>query len=80
MMAIFNIHLRKLAKLVETKGIKLTVSEGAKKQIAEQGFSPEFGARPLIGTIRSELTRPISKMIIKEELVAGNELTVGLKG
>lgn len=76
MLQIFDIHLNKLAKLVEAQGIRMSVSEQAKKQVAMAGFSPEFGARPLISVIRTQLSRPISKMLIKGELKAGDNLEV----
>lgn len=77
---IFNIHLRKLRKRLEAQGIRLEVSDEAQKYVATSGFSPEFGARPLIGEIRRQLSRPISKMIIRNELQAGNLLQVNLGG
>ncbi|MEO0583554.1 MAG: ATP-dependent Clp protease ATP-binding subunit, partial [Bacteroidota bacterium] len=77
---IFDIHLRKLIKLLKAQGIQLTLTDEAKKHIAMAGFNPTFGARPLIGEIRMQLTRPISKMIIKGEAKAGDTLEVGLNG
>ena len=75
---IFDIHLRKLKKLLTAQGISLTLTEEARSKVAMAGFNPTFGARPLIGEIRQQLTRPISKMIIKGEVKAGDTLQVGL--
>lgn len=40
------------------------------------GFSPEFGARPIIGIIRKELRRPLSKLIIAGKVKSGDEVEV----
>ncbi len=75
---IFRIQLKKLAWLLENQGIQLTLSEKAEEKVAFDGFNPEFGARPLIGEIRRQLARPVSKMIIKGEIKAGDHVHVDL--
>ena len=40
------------------------------------GFSPQFGARPIIGIIRKELRRPMSKLIISGKMKAGDTVEV----
>ncbi|WP_288427519.1 ATP-dependent Clp protease ATP-binding subunit [uncultured Spirosoma sp.] len=73
---IFNIHLRDLEELLTKQGITLVLTDDAREQLALGGFSPRYGARPLKGVIRSQLRRPISKMIIAGELGKGDTLTI----
>ena len=77
---IFDIHLKGLLKLLEEQGIKFEMTPEAHKAVAMRGFNPEYGARPVLGTIRKELRNPLSKMIISGEVKAGDTVQVGLKG
>jgi ATP-dependent Clp protease ATP-binding subunit ClpA len=75
---IFDIHLKELTQLLSKQGITLEISPEAKKQIAFEGFTPKYGVRPLKGVIRNKLRRPISRMIILEEIKKGSKVMVGL--
>ena len=46
--------------------------------LAHKGFTPKYGARQVAGVIRNYLRRPISRLIINEELGKGKSLEVGL--
>ena len=73
---IFDIHLKELTKLLVKQGITLEISNEAKKQISFEGFTPKYGVRPLKGVIRNKLRRPISRMIILEEVQKGSLIRV----
>jgi ATP-dependent Clp protease ATP-binding subunit ClpB len=73
---IFDIHLKNLLKLLDLQGIRLEIDDEAKKKLAMSGFTPKYGARPIIGIIRSKLRRPLSKMIIAGEIGKGSAVTV----
>ena len=73
---IFGIHLKGLVKLLDEQNITLKIDDDTKKAIAMMGFSPQFGARPIIGIIRKELRRPMSKLIISGKLKAGDTVEV----
>lgn len=76
---IFDIHLKKeLLQLLEKLDITLNIDEKDKEQIALMGFTPEYGARPIKGTIRNQLKRPLSRMIISNEIQKGDSLKVTL--
>ena len=68
---ILNIQLASLYSLLQKQGITLTISPEAKKELARMGFTPQYGARPLAGVIRSQIRRPLSRKIISKELEAG---------
>ena len=75
---IFNIHLKKLVSILAKKGIELNISDEAKKMLAHKGYTPKYGARPLKGVIRTELRKPISKMIIVGKVSEGTKINVTL--
>jgi ATP-dependent Clp protease ATP-binding subunit ClpB len=74
---IFDIHLKELIQLLTKQGITLEISPEAKKHIAFEGFTPKYGVRPLKGVIRNKLRRPISRMIILEEVKKGSVIKIG---
>lgn len=75
---IFNIHLKGLLKTLKEQNISLEISDDAKHQIAMRGFNTQYGARPILGIIRKEIRRPLSKMIISGDIKAGNKVTLRL--
>lgn len=73
---IFNIHLRNLLKTLNEQDIKLTVDDKAVHKIAMSGFNAQYGARPILGILRKDIRRPLSKMIIAGELNSGDSVTL----
>jgi len=76
---IFDIHLKGLLKLLEEQHITLTIEEEAKHAIAMSGFNAQFGARPIIGIIRKEIRRPLSKMIISGQIKSGDNVLLEIE-
>ena len=76
---IFSIHLKGLVKLLTEQNIQFKIDDETKQAIAMLDFSPQFGARPIIGTIRKELRRPLSKMIISGKLKSGDTVEVKME-
>ncbi|BAV05365.1 ATP-dependent Clp protease ATP-binding subunit ClpA [Filimonas lacunae] len=75
---IFNIQLTSLLNPLHRLGIALNITDDARKQLALSGFSPQYGARQISGVIRSQLSRPISRMIVNEEVQKGHTIVVSL--
>lgn len=73
---ILEINLKDLHAALEKQQISLTITPAAKSKIAVLGFTPEYGARPLHGAIRSQVRRPLSKKIIAGELTPGTTITL----
>jgi ATP-dependent Clp protease ATP-binding subunit ClpB len=73
---IFNIQLKSLHNSLTRLGMSLKISDEAVKNLALNGFSSKYGARQISGVIRSQLARPISKMIVREEVKSGQNLSV----
>ena len=78
LLMIFDIQFNGLRKLLDRQGIAIEISDDARKLLAYKGFTPKYGARQVAGVIRNYLRRPISRLIIKDELSKGKILKVGL--
>lgn len=76
---ILEIHLKSLYKTLENKKIHLEIEQVAKERLAVLGFNPQYGARPLIGVIRSYLRRPLSRKIISNEISENANLKLTYK-
>ncbi|GEL20836.1 ATP-dependent Clp protease ATP-binding subunit [Pseudonocardia asaccharolytica] len=73
---ITRLLLARTAERLAGQDIGLDVSEAALDWIAERGYQPELGARPLRRTIARELDSRLSRMIIGGELRAGRRVRV----
>ncbi len=65
---IVNIQLNSLKALVEPTGIQLSFSDYVIEFLAENGFDPQFGARPLKRLIQKEIINPLSKKILAGDI------------
>ncbi|HUR64766.1 MAG TPA: ATP-dependent chaperone ClpB [Chitinophagaceae bacterium] len=65
---IVQIQLNALKRLVAESGIQLQFSEYALEFLAEQGFDPQFGARPLKRLIQKEIVNQLSKRILAGDI------------
>jgi ATP-dependent Clp protease ATP-binding subunit ClpB len=66
--AIIRIQLQQLKNLVAQSGIQLEFSEYLLEYLAENGFDPQFGARPLKRLIQKELVNKLSKKILAGDI------------
>lgn len=73
---IFDIHIRNLMKSLNEQDIKLEIDDTARQYITKVGFNTHYGARPVLGIIRKEIRRPLSKMIISGDLVPGDTVII----
>jgi ATP-dependent Clp protease ATP-binding subunit ClpB len=73
---IVDIQLARLAKRLAERRLAIRLSEKAKEYLAERGYDPMYGARPLKRTIQREVEGPLSKAILKGEIREG--MTVGV--
>jgi ATP-dependent Clp protease ATP-binding subunit ClpB len=65
---IVRIQLNKLTELLNQSGIELQFSDYALEFLADQGFDPQFGARPLKRLIQKEIVNTLSKKILAGEI------------
>lgn len=79
-MSIVDINLTELNKQLIEKGLTIEISHEAKDWLAEKGYSPSFGARPLRQTIQKFIEDPLSDEMLKGKYENGGVVEVGLQG
>ncbi|WP_243303455.1 ATP-dependent Clp protease ATP-binding subunit ClpA [Geothrix oryzisoli] len=72
-------HLRELEEQLKEKGVSLVCTPPARAWLAEKGYDPAFGARPMARLIERELRRPLAEAILFGPLAKGGTATVDLK-
>ncbi|GHV92021.1 chaperone protein ClpB [Spirochaetia bacterium] len=72
---IVEIQIARLISRLEDRKIDLKLSKAAKEFLAERGYDPLFGARPLKRTIQGELENPLAKLIIAGKIKEGDTVT-----
>ncbi|MDR0599670.1 MAG: ATP-dependent chaperone ClpB [Treponema sp.] len=72
---IVDIQFARLADRLAERKITLTLSSAAKTWLAERGYDPQFGARPLKRTIQGELENPLAKAVIAGQIKEGDTVT-----
>jgi len=73
---IARLQTRNLINRLKGTGMDVNINDDALDLIAQKGYDPVYGARPLKRIIQKELESPISKMIISGELPEGGVLTI----
>ena len=76
---IIDITLDDLYRRLEGMGYHLSLTLEAKKFVAEKGFDPQFGARPLHRAIQKYIEDPLAEFILNENPVEGSELEAVLE-
>jgi ATP-dependent Clp protease ATP-binding subunit ClpC len=75
---IIDIELRGLYERVRNLNYHLKISTAAKDFIAQKGFDPQFGARPLKRAIQKLLEDEMAEAILKTEVKEGDTISIGL--
>jgi ATP-dependent Clp protease ATP-binding subunit ClpB len=73
---IVDIQLHRVSILIHDKGYTMEISEAAREYLAEVGFDPDFGARPLKRAIQRELLDPLALLILSGEFTEGDIIRV----
>ena len=76
---IVDIQFAGLQKMLEVQGVVITASDAALDWIAELGYDPQFGARPLKRAIQREILNPLSKDILAGVISANSTIHLGLQ-
>ena len=77
---IVDLMIAKLAKRMEAQDMHLQLTDEARDLLADLGFDPVLGARPLRRAIQREIEDALSERILFGEIVAGQVVTVGVEG
>lgn len=76
---IVNIQLQQIQKRLQDRSISLSWSEEALAHLAEEGYDPSFGARPLKRFIQQEVVNPLSNAILDGHLTGGSQVALRLE-
>ena len=77
---IVDIQLGLLEKRLAVRRISIEVTDAARAWLAETGYDPAYGARPLRRLIQSSIGDPLARMLIGAEVVDGGRVTVDVGG
>jgi ATP-dependent Clp protease ATP-binding subunit ClpB len=73
---IVEIQLRSLENRLKSRGLHLAISDSAKAQLAERGYDPTFGARPLKRLIQQEIENPLATKILNGDFAEGDTVRI----
>ena len=76
MKGIVEIQLKRLEALLAERKIALDITDAAKRWLAEAGYDPVYGARPLKRTIQRSLQDPLARMILEGRIGDGDRVSV----
>jgi ATP-dependent Clp protease ATP-binding subunit ClpB len=77
---IVGIQIKRIQRLLSDQKISIELSEAAQNHIAEVGYDPVYGARPLKRAIQRELENAIANKLLENTFVEGDTITVDLIG
>jgi len=77
MLSIVNIMFEKVKERVKERGFDIELRDKAKELLVEEGFDPDFGARPLRRAIQRLLEDPLAEEILTEKYKRGDTILVG---
>lgn len=77
---IFNLHFGRLQEqLMKQKNIQLNLSDEALQHLANKGYSPKYGARPIAGVIRTYIKKSVSRLIVSEQIKSGDDIVINYR-
>ncbi|MCQ2753531.1 MAG: ATP-dependent chaperone ClpB [bacterium] len=74
--AIVDIQMENLRNLLSEHSITFEITDDAKELLATRGFNPMYGARPLKRVIRQMVENPLSKLILSQKFVDGDNVKI----
>ena len=77
---IVDLMIANLAKRMEAQDMKLQITDEARELLADRGFDPVLGARPLRRAIQRDIEDALSERILFGDILPGQVVTVGVKG
>jgi ATP-dependent Clp protease ATP-binding subunit ClpB len=76
--AIVKIQIKEIEKLLEANKLRIDINDLALEYLADKGYDPDFGARPIKRLIQKEIVNNIAKKMISGEIKNGDEIIVDL--
>lgn len=78
--AIVDVQMKGLRKLLDERDIEIELSPAAREWIANEGYDPAYGARPLKRVIQRSLQDELAEQILSGKIVDGQKVTVDVEG
>jgi len=75
---IIELELSALVQRIETNGYKIIINPEAKEFIAQKGFDPQYGARPLKRAIQKYIEDGLAEEIISGRILEGDQISIEL--
>ncbi len=76
---IVEIQLEEVKEKLETRGVKLIIEQSLKKYVSENGFDPEFGARPIKRLIQKAILDKLADFVIRGQIKDGSKIKIAFK-
>ena len=76
MLQVLDIHIQYIERMLHEKNITLQLDYKAKDFLAQKGFSPEYGARPLKRAVRDFLQNPLAQLLLEGTISGGAKLKI----
>lgn len=76
---IVKLQIKEIKERLKQKNITLSVSPSAMSYLAEEGFDPQYGARPLKRLIQNKLLTGIASLMVSRGVMEGGSVSVGVK-
>ena len=73
---IVDLQLRRLQKMLRDRKITLEITNAAKELIAEEGYDPAYGARPLKRAIQRLVQNPLAVRLLEDDFSDGDTVVV----
>jgi ATP-dependent Clp protease ATP-binding subunit ClpB len=78
--SIVDIQLCRLRDRLAQRGLSLSMTDDAKSALADEGYDPQFGARPLKRVIQQRIENPIATRILAGQIESGDAIEVDYRG
>ncbi|GAB4539075.1 MAG: AAA family ATPase [Anaerolineae bacterium] len=73
---IVDLQMKEIAARLSEHGITIELTDAARRWLANEGYDPQFGARPLRRTLQKRVESPLSVMLLRGEFKAGETVRV----
>jgi ATP-dependent Clp protease ATP-binding subunit ClpB len=73
---IIEIQLKTLEKIIQDRGLALDITDSAKEYVAQEGYDPAFGARPLKRALQREIIDPLAIGLLEARFKSGDTVFV----
>jgi ATP-dependent Clp protease ATP-binding subunit ClpB len=77
---IVGLQVKRLAKQLSEAGLSIELDDAAKQQLADEGYDPAYGARPLKRVIQQRLANPLATALLEGKIRDGQTIRIGFDG